>query len=34
MGATEEDKKELNGLYEMGLTDPYPWSDKGQAQLV
>ena len=30
----EEDKKELNGPCEMGLTDPYPWADKGQAQLV
>ena len=33
-GATEEDKKEPNGLYETGLTDPYPWVDKGWARLV
>ena len=33
-GATEEDKKEPNGFYEMGLTDPYPWADKGRARLV
>ena len=31
---TKEDKKEPDGPYEMGLTDPYPWADKGQAQLV
>ena len=30
----EEDKKELNGLYEIGLTDPNPWAGKGQARLV
>ena len=31
---SKEDKKEPNGPYEMGLTDPYPWADKGQAQLM
>ena len=31
---SEEDKNEPNGPCEMGLTDPYPWADKGQAQLV
>ena len=30
----EEDKNELNGLYEMGLMDLYPWADKGRARLV
>ena len=30
-GATEEDKKEPDGPCEMGLTDTYPWADKGQA---
>ena len=30
----EEDKKELNGLYEMGLPDPDPWVGKGRSQLV
>ena len=34
MMKTEEDKKELNRLYEMGLTDPYPWADKGRVRLV
>ena len=33
-GATEEDKKELNGIYEMGLTDLYPWANKGRARLT
>ena len=28
---SEEDKKEFNGLYEMGLMDPDPWAGKGQA---
>ena len=32
--ANEEDKKKHNGLYEMGLTGPYSWADKGRAQLV
>ena len=32
-GATEEDKKELNGLYEMGLMDPDPWPAKGKPDL-
>ena len=27
-------KRSLNGLYEMGLTDPYAWADKGRARLV
>ena len=27
----EDDKKEPNGPCEMGLTDLYPWVDKGQA---
>ena len=31
---TEEDKKEPDGPCEMGLTDPYPWANKGQAQLT
>ena len=31
---SEEDKKEPNGPCEMGLTDPYPWADKRQAQFV
>ena len=31
---SEEDKNEPNGPCEMGLTDPYPWADKVQAQLM
>ena len=34
MMKTEEDKKELNRLYVIGLTDPYPWADKGRVRLV
>ena len=33
-GVIEEDKKEPNGLYEIGLTGPYPWANKGRAQLI
>ena len=31
---SEEDKYEPNGPCEMGLTDLYPWANKGQAQLM